>query len=120
MTNQSFTTRRKVGASYRQGGFSSRQGAISWGRNQNVVRHLSKNLGPFSYVLVVGMLVLVMGLVYVTQGSKTSSYDYNLSAIDKEISELTAKKESLAVEQARLAAAAASEKNEVALGMQSR
>lgn len=135
---QSFTTRRSATAGYVAGnraegsvrsggrksfgGYSSNFGSFSegrsWGRNQNTVRHLPKTLGKFSHMAIVGMLVLVVGLIYVAQGTKTSNYDYELSGIDQEIAELTAKKEELVVEQARLTSIAKSEGAEVAKVMQ--
>lgn len=65
-----------------------------------------------------GMLVLIVGLIYVTQGTKATGWDYELSKIDSEIDELEAKKEDLAVEKARLTSIAASENSTVAANME--
>ncbi len=89
----------------------------NWSRNRNTVRHTPKSLGSISGVMIVGLLVLIVGLIYVAQGTKATNYDYELSAIEDEISELEAKKEDLAVEKARLTSIAASENSEVAAGM---
>ena len=68
--------------------------------------------------MILGVLVLIVGLIYVTQGTKATSYDYQLSEIEDEISELEAKKEDLAVERARLTSIATSENSTVALNME--
>jgi cell division protein FtsL len=84
----------------------------------NVVRHQPRvALGPVSHTIVVALLVLVVGLIYVSAGSKTTSYDYDMQRIDKEIAELSAAKDDLAIENARLTSAAAAEKSEVAANM---
>lgn len=90
----------------------------SYSRNRNTVRHAGKTIGPISYVSIIGVLVLAVGLVYVSQGTQATNYDYELSAIEDEISELEAKKEDLAVERARLTSIASSEQSEVAANME--
>lgn len=99
--------------------YVSRRGMVtnSWSRNQNTVRHTGKNLGNLSLMAIFGLMVLIVGLIYATQGVKATSYDYELSNIEDEISELTAKREDLAVERARLTSIAASENSEVAANM---
>lgn len=99
--------------------FVTRRGAPvnSWSRNRNTVRHTPKSLGSISGAMIVGVLVLIVGLIYVAQGTKATNYDYELSAIEDEISELEAKKEDLAVEKARLTSIAASQDSTVAANM---
>ena len=63
------------------------------------------------------MLITVMGMIYLTQGTKATSYDYALNELDSEIAELTAEKEDLAVEKARLTSIAASNDSTVAATM---
>lgn len=65
------------------------------------------------------MLITVMGMIYLTQGTKATSYDYELNELDGEIAELTAEKEDLAVEKARLTSIAAANNSEVAAAMPS-
>ena len=91
-------------------------GAV-WAQNHNIVRHTQNGLGKFAYTAILFMLVVICGLIYLTQGTKTSNYDYELSAIDREISELSVKRDELKVEQARLTSVARSEKTEVAKNM---
>ncbi len=83
----------------------------NWSRNHNTVRHEARELGPVSYVFVVFLLVLILGLIYVSQGTRATNYDYELSRMEDEIAELEAKKEDLAVEKARLTSIANAENN---------
>ena len=76
-----------------------------------------RGLGSVSFAALMGMMVLMVGLIYVTQGTRATAYDYELSSIEAEINELTAKKEDLAVERARLTSIAASEQSAVAMAM---
>ena len=109
MAPQTFTTRR---------GARATAGAASWSRNHNTVRHTPKTLGSLSNAMIVGVLVLIVGLIYVAQGTQATNYDYELSEIEDEIAELTAKKEDLAVEKARLTSIAAAENSTVAAQME--
>ena len=95
-----------------------RESSSAWVRNRNTVRHTPKTLGSLSQSMILGVLVLIVGLIYVTQGTRATSYDYQLSEIESEISDLEAKKEDLAVEKARLTSIAASENSTVAKNME--
>lgn len=96
-----------------------RRGAMAsdWVRNRNTVRHTTKTLGTLSLSAIMGMLVLIVGLIYVTQGTRATGYDYELSSIDSEIEDLEAQKEDLAVEKARMTAVATTEESKVAMAM---
>ncbi len=94
-----------------------RESSSMWVRNRNIVRHTPKTLGSVSQSVILGILVLVVGLIYVTQGTKATSYDYELSGIESEIAEWQAKQEDLNVERARLTSLASAETNEVAASM---
>lgn len=90
----------------------------AWGRNQNAVRHQPRvTLGPISYTVTIVLLVLVVGLIYVAQGAKVTSYDHEAAVIDNEIATLQAQRDALAVENAKITAAAATDSNEVATTM---
>ncbi|MBQ8996672.1 hypothetical protein IJ095_01415 [Candidatus Saccharibacteria bacterium] len=95
-----------------------RESSSAWVRNRNIVRHTPKTLGSVSQSVILGVLVLVVGLIYVTQGTKATSYDYELSKVENDIAKLEAEKEDLAVERARLTSIARSDSNEVAANMQ--
>lgn len=90
----------------------------TWSRNYNTVRHEQKNLGPWAYTFLVAVTVTMIGLIYVSQSTRATNYDYELSAIDSEIADLQAKKEDLAVEKARLTSIASTEGSEVAANME--
>ena len=94
-----------------------RESSSTWVRNRNMVRHTPKTLGSVSQSVILGVLVLVIGLIYVTQGTKATSYDYELSKVESEIAELEARKEALAVERSRLTSIAYNNENEVAAAM---
>lgn len=94
-----------------------RESSSTWVRNRNMVRHTPKTLGSVSQSVILGVLVLVIGLIYVTQGTKATSYDYELSKVESEIAELEAKKEALAVERSRLTSIAYNNDSEVAAAM---
>lgn len=92
--------------------------ATGWVRNHNAVRHEPRvSLGPVSHTITVLLLVLVVGLIYVTQGAKATSYDYDMNSVNDEIASLTAQKNSLATENARIMADAATEDNTMASTM---
>ena len=64
------------------------------------------------------MLTLVFGLIYVAEGTKATSFDYELSNVETEITEMSAKKEDLAVEKARLTSVANAKNSTVAAAME--
>ena len=97
---------------------SRRVEGISFARNRNTVRHTKRNLGSISQIVIVSMLTLVFGLIYVAQGTKATSFDYELSSVESEITEMTAKKEDLAVEKARLTSVASTRNSAVAASME--
>ena len=99
--------------------YVSRRGeAMSFARNRNTVRHTKRSLGSISQIVIVSMLTLIFGLIYVAEGTKATSFDYELSAVETEITEMTAKKEDLAVEKARLTSVAAAKNSTVAAAME--
>lgn len=104
MRNQTYTARRGESANFV--------------RNRNTVRHATKGLGSISQIVIVSMITLVFGLIYVAEGTKATGYDYEISNVETEISEMTAKKEDLAVEKARLTSVAAAKNSTVAAAME--
>lgn len=93
-------------------------GRNSFARNRNTVRHTKKSLGSISQIVIVSMLTLVFGLIYVAEGTKATSFDYELSSVESEITEMNAKKDDLAVEKARLTSVAAAKNSTVAATME--
>ncbi len=62
-------------------------------------------------------MITVLGLIYLTQATKTTSYDYETSKIDNQIAELDKEKNDLQVENARLTALENIKKSSVASTM---
>ena len=82
---------------------SSRQ--TNWGRNQNTVAFASAvKLGPVTHTVLIALMITVLGLIYLTQATRTSSFDYTASDIQTKIDELAAQKKDLEVDNARLMA----------------
>lgn len=90
----------------------------SFARNRNTVRHTKRGLGSISQIVIVSMLTLIFGLIYVAEGTKATSFDYELSSVESEISEMTTRKDDLAVEKARLNSVATAKNSTVAANME--
>ena len=90
---------------------------FTYGRS--TTRLPKRNLGSISQTIIVCMLTLIFGLIYVAEGTKATSYDYEISSLESEISEMSAKKDDLAVEKARLNSVAAAKNSTVAAAMES-
>jgi hypothetical protein len=97
---------------------SRRATGASFVRGRNTVRHTKRSLGSISQIVIVGMLTLVFGLIYVAEGTKATGFDYEISSVESEISEMSVKKDDLAVEKARLNSIAATEQSSVAASME--
>ena len=106
MRNQTYMTRR-AGTT-----------TMTFSRNYNTIRHTSRNLGPISQRIIVGLILLSFGLIYVAEGAKATGYDYEISDVETQISAMEAKKEDLAVEKARLTSVAAAKTSTVAAAME--
>ena len=104
MSNQIYVTRR--------------QAPVSFTRGRNTVRHERRSLGSISQIIIIGMITLIFGLIYVSEGTKATSFDYEISAVETEITEMTARKSDLAVEKARLTSVAAAKSSTVAAAME--
>lgn len=77
----------------------------NWSRNQNTTRFQSAvKLGPVTHTVLVALMIVVLGLIYVTQATRTTSYDYEAQKIDSKIAEYNQEKGELEVESARLTA----------------
>ncbi len=104
--------------------YTSRRGAVnvpkanSFARNYNTVRHTKRGLGSISQIIIVGMLTIVFGLIYVAEGTRATGFDYEISSVETEITEMTARKEDLTVEKARLNSIATAKSSAVAAAME--
>lgn len=90
----------------------------SFVRNRNTVRHAKRSLGSISQIVIIGMLTLIFALIYVAEGTKATSFDYELSSVESEITEMNAKLEDLSVEKARLTSVATAKNSTVAAAME--
>ena len=104
MLSQTYVTRRSTG--------------VSFTRGRNTVRHTRKSLGSISQIIIVGLITLVFGLIYVAEGTRATGFDYEISAVESEITEMTARRDDLAVEKARLTSVAAAKNSTVAATME--
>ena len=95
-----------------------RAGTTTFIRGRNTVRHTKRSLGSISQIVIVGMLTLIFGLIYVAEGTKATSFDYEISSVESEITEMTAKLEDLSVEKARLNSVATARTSTVAANME--
>ena len=93
-------------------------GASTFVRNRNIVRHTKRSLGSISQIVIVGMLTMIFGLIYVAEGTKATGFDYELSNVESEITEMNARLDDLAVEKARLNSIATAKNSVVAAAME--
>ena len=105
MINQTYVSRRAVSTT-------------TFARNRNTVRFTARSLGSISQIVIISMLVLISGLIYVAEGTKATSFDYEISSVETEITELNARKDDLAVEKARLTSVATAKSSTVAANME--
>lgn len=97
--------------------FSSRRQG-NWNRNQNTVAFApAVKLGPVTHTVLIALMITVLGLIYLTQATRTSSYDYAASEIEAEISALSSQKKDLEVDNARLTALKEIQSSSVAKNM---
>ena len=99
--------------------YVSRRGAtpVSFTRGRNTVRIEKRNLGSISQIVIVSLITLVFGLIYAAEGTRATSFDYEISAVESEISDLNARRDDLAVEKARLTSVANAKNSTVAAAM---
>jgi hypothetical protein len=98
---------------------SSRRGGEGvWRRGQNLTVFAPKSkIGPiFSTIIVIG-LVAILSLIYLFQITKTTSDSYVLDDIESQKAALTAEREDLRNENARLQAAKVVGESGVSAGM---
>lgn len=90
----------------------------SFVRGRNTVRHTKRSLGSISYFIFAGLILIGFGLFYVVSSTSPTSFDYEISAVESEISEMTARRDDLAVEKARLTSVATAKSSTVAMAME--
>lgn len=99
--------------------FVSRREAapMSFVRGRNTIRIEKRNLGSISQIVIVSLIAVIFGLIYAAEGTKATSFDYEISAVESEISDLNARRDDLAVEKARLTSVATAKNSTVAASM---
>ncbi|MDO4753202.1 MAG: hypothetical protein Q4A36_03165 [Candidatus Saccharibacteria bacterium] len=90
---------------------------VSFVRGRNTVRVEKRNLGSISQIVIVSMITLIFGLIYAAEGTKATSFDYEISAVESEITDLNARLGDLTVEKARLTSVATAKNSTVAAQM---
>lgn len=90
----------------------------TWRRNRNtVVFAPGKALGPVAHTVLVVLMLAVLGLIYLTQITKTQAYGYDLNGLEAKKASLSATKQDLEVENARLQALERVQQSQVAKTM---
>lgn len=98
--------------------FTPRRPSPAMRRNQNATRfHSPTKLGPVAHTVLVALMITVLGLIYLTQATKTTAYGYEADGLDKQLTELSAKKSELEVQNARLTALEKVKNSSVAAAM---
>ncbi|MBQ3413587.1 hypothetical protein IJH33_01930 [Candidatus Saccharibacteria bacterium] len=90
---------------------------VSFARGRNTVRHTKRSLGSISQIVIICLLTLIFGLFYVAESTKATGLDYQISAVESEITDMTARRDDLAVEKARLTSVTAAKNSTVATTM---
>ena len=72
----------------------------------------------YASIAFVMLMVFVCGLFFVNTSTATTQYDYKISAVERNISELSIKREDLAVEKARLTSIAMAKNSTIAMAME--
>ncbi len=84
---------------------------MSLRKNQNFVRNKIRiQSGPVSTTLMLTVLVILLGLLYLNQVTKTSTFNYKISNLEKKQTELQSTKNNYAIDAARLGTIAEAKK----------
>lgn len=104
----------------REQAYMTRREMVGFGQSRRAaaLRRKTKGLGSISQIVILVMITLGFGLIYVAEGTRATGYDYKISQVEAEIQEMTAKKEDLAVERARLTSMATAKNSAVAKAME--
>ncbi len=87
-------------------------------RNQNFTRSQTQiTSGPLTIALMLISLVILLSLLYLSQVTKTSTFNYRISTLSQTRDDLQAKKEKLQIDAARLQSIAAAKQSAATKGM---
>ena len=85
--------------------------AMSLRKNQNIVKNKIKlQSGPVSTALMLVCLVILLGLLYLSQVTKTSTFNYKISNLEQKQTQLQSTKDNLSIDAARLQSIAEAKK----------
>lgn len=85
--------------------------AMSLRKNQNIVKNKIKlQSGPVSSTLMLVCLVILLGLMYLSQVTKTSTFNYKISNLEQKQNQLQSTKDNLSIDAARLQSIAEAKK----------
>jgi hypothetical protein len=85
--------------------------AMSLRKNQNIVKNKIKlQSGPVTTTLMVVSLVIILGLMYLSQVTKTSTFNYKISNLEQKQNQLQSTKDNLSIDAARLQSIAEAKK----------
>lgn len=93
--------------------------AMAFRKNQNFVRNRIKvQSGPITSTIMLIVMVITLGLMYLNQVTKTSTFNYKISNLEKRQSELQSTKDNLAIDAARLQSIAEARRAAEASGLE--
>lgn len=76
---------------------------MAFRKNQNFVRNKIKvQSGPITSTIMLIVMVITLGLMYLNQVTKTSTFNYKISNLEKKQADLQSSKDNLAIDAARL------------------
>ena len=80
-------------------------------KNQNIVKNkIRLESGPVTTILMMVSLLLILGLMYLSQVTKTSTFNYKISNLEQKQNQLQSSKDNLSIDAARLQSIAEAKK----------
>ncbi|MCX6806384.1 MAG: hypothetical protein WCP56_01205 [Candidatus Saccharibacteria bacterium] len=84
---------------------------MSLRKNQNIVKNkIRLESGPVTTILMMVSLLLILGLMYLSQVTKTSTFNYKISNLEQKQNQLQSSKDNLSIDAARLQSIAEAKK----------
>ena len=84
---------------------------MSLRKNQNIVKNkIMLESCPVTTILMMVSLLLILGLMYLSQVTKTSTFNYKISNLEQKQNQLQSSKDNLSIDAARLQSIAEAKK----------
>ena len=84
---------------------------MSLRKNQNIVKNkIRLESGPVTTILMMVSLLLILGLMYLSQVTKTSTFNNKISNLEQKQNQLQSSKDNLSIDAARLQSIAEAKK----------